>query len=204
MDHNLIIVGSRRERKAEATRRRLYDSAIRLFQQQGYESTTVQDICNVADTAKQTFFNYFPSKEHILAAYHDELVRKILAELSELHSASPRKMVLSAMSIFAAAAEKSVSISRTILRHVFASDVLKATDQKNEAQIHSWFRSQFRDAVLRGEMLPGMNVALLTAVVMAILSSTVQEWIVSEESFDLEESLVRRVRFLLDLGRKKR
>ena len=203
MDRNLIIAGSRRKRKTDATRRRLYDSAIRLFQRQGYESTTVQDICNIADTAKQTFFNYFPSKEHILAAYHEELIRGIFAELSELPSGSPRRMALSAMRIFAAGAEKSVSISRTILRHVFSNDVLKVTDQKNEAKIHSWFQARFRDSVLRGELHPGMDVALLTSVVMSVLSSTVQEWIVSEESFDLENSLVRRVRFLLDLGRKK-
>jgi len=40
---------------------------LRLFSERGVAATTVEDITNAADVGKGTFFNYFPSKEDILA-----------------------------------------------------------------------------------------------------------------------------------------
>ncbi len=193
----------RRLRRKMEVRRRIYESAITLFRRQGYESTTIQDICDIADIAKQTFFNYFPSKEHVLAEYHSQLIRSIFEQISQVSSSSQGEAIISAMRIFAAGAEKSVSLSRTILRHVFSSDVLELVDQKNEKKIFLWFHKRLRAAIQSGEFASGLNSRLLTAVVMSVLSSTVQEWIVSAEGFDLQEELVRRTRFLLRLARQR-
>jgi AcrR family transcriptional regulator len=58
---------NRRERRRAETRERIIRSALRLFAERGLTGTTVEDITNAADIGKGTFFNYFPSKEHILA-----------------------------------------------------------------------------------------------------------------------------------------
>jgi AcrR family transcriptional regulator len=57
---------SRRERKKQETRQRLLECSWRLFQERGYDDTTVEDITEAADVAKGTFFNYFSTKESIL------------------------------------------------------------------------------------------------------------------------------------------
>lgn len=57
----------RRERRRAETRERIIRSALRLFSESGVTATTIEDITNAADVGKGTFFNYFPSKEHILA-----------------------------------------------------------------------------------------------------------------------------------------
>jgi AcrR family transcriptional regulator len=57
---------SRRERKKQETRQRLLECAWRLFQEQGYDDTTVEDVTEAADVAKGTFFNYFATKEALL------------------------------------------------------------------------------------------------------------------------------------------
>ena len=57
---------SRRERKKQETRQRLLECAWQLFQEGGYDDTTVEDITEAADVAKGTFFNYFPTKEALL------------------------------------------------------------------------------------------------------------------------------------------
>src|SRR3977135_1732145 len=57
---------SRRERKKEETRERIFKAACKLFRDKGCESTTIDDIAEKADVAKGTFFNYFPRKEAVL------------------------------------------------------------------------------------------------------------------------------------------
>src|SRR5437868_6972178 len=59
-------VPGRRQRRREETAQRILSSAVRLFEKNGYTPTTVEQITEAADVAKGTFFNYFPSKEHLL------------------------------------------------------------------------------------------------------------------------------------------
>ena len=63
---------SRRARRSRETRERLFQAALRLFAERGYLATTVEDITEAADVGKGTFFNYFPSKEHVLATFGDQ------------------------------------------------------------------------------------------------------------------------------------
>ncbi len=56
----------KREAGKQDRRDRLYDAALALFRQQGYEQTTVDQITRQAGLAKGTFFNYFPTKDAVL------------------------------------------------------------------------------------------------------------------------------------------
>ena len=68
---------SRRERRSAELRERIFRSALQLFAHKGYAETTVEDITEAADVGKGTFFNYFPSKDHILAAFGKLQVAKL-------------------------------------------------------------------------------------------------------------------------------
>ena len=68
---------SRRERHRAEIRQRLYRAALKLFAERGFLGTTVEDITEAADVGKGTFFNYFPTKEHVLAAFGMERVAAI-------------------------------------------------------------------------------------------------------------------------------
>lgn len=57
-----------RERKKRRTRQTLIETAVRLFDEQGYDQTTVAAVAAAADVSTKTFFNYFPSKEAVLFA----------------------------------------------------------------------------------------------------------------------------------------
>ncbi len=68
---------NRRSRRQAEIRERLVRSALRLFGERGFVATTVEDITNLADVGKGTFFNYFPTKEHIFAARADGQAEKV-------------------------------------------------------------------------------------------------------------------------------
>jgi AcrR family transcriptional regulator len=52
-----------RERKKAKTRAAIQEHALRLFRDQGYTETTVQEIAAAAEVSPATFFRYFPTKE---------------------------------------------------------------------------------------------------------------------------------------------
>jgi AcrR family transcriptional regulator len=68
---------SRRTRRSAELRERLFRAALTLFGKKGYAETTVEDITETADVGKGTFFNYFPSKEHVLMAFAEMQLQKL-------------------------------------------------------------------------------------------------------------------------------
>ena len=70
-----------RQRKKNATRERIRASALRLFSEQGYDATTVEQISADAGVSHMTFFRYFPVKEDvILSDGYDPLIASLIAQ----------------------------------------------------------------------------------------------------------------------------
>jgi AcrR family transcriptional regulator len=62
-----------------ATRQKILDAARRLFAENGFETTTTRDIARAARIASGTLFNYFPTKEAIVACLAGQAMEDALA-----------------------------------------------------------------------------------------------------------------------------
>lgn len=65
-----------------STRERLTNVAFRLFAQQGFEQTNVEQVAREAGVSRATFFRNFPSKEAVIFPDHDSLLSAVDARLS--------------------------------------------------------------------------------------------------------------------------
>ncbi len=73
----------RRQRRREETREKIYQAALRLLAERGYNATTIEAITEAADVGKGTFFNYFESKDHVLLRFRDKRIDIIQSLLNE-------------------------------------------------------------------------------------------------------------------------
>ncbi len=54
-------------RKQQLVRDAIWDAAIQLFAEKGFDETTVDDIAEAAGTSRRSFFRYFNSKSDLMA-----------------------------------------------------------------------------------------------------------------------------------------
>ena len=57
--------------KGEQTRRHIFECALELFREKGFDLTTMQEVALRAEVAKSAAYYYFPSKEAIVQAYYE-------------------------------------------------------------------------------------------------------------------------------------
>jgi AcrR family transcriptional regulator len=85
---------SLRAQKKLQTQHRILDVAVRLFQEQGFDNTSFEEVAEEANVSRATVFNYFPSKRDLLHAIGiDELgkLRRMAEEdLHDVESAVTR------------------------------------------------------------------------------------------------------------------
>jgi AcrR family transcriptional regulator len=75
-----------RARRWAATHQRIYDTALELFEQHGFDAVSVGQIARGADVSVPTFYAHYPSKEHLVmqlptAEDMEALVAALPAEL---------------------------------------------------------------------------------------------------------------------------
>ncbi len=78
-----------RERKKVRTRRALADAALRMFSENGFGATKLEDLAEEAEVSKSTFFRFFPAKEAAAIEAEAELWSAYLTALAERELAGP-------------------------------------------------------------------------------------------------------------------
>lgn len=79
----------RRARKRAETRARILAAARELFLAQGFDATTIDQIAERADISKRSFFDYFPAKEDVVAAWQDAFGDLLVAKMAARPAGEP-------------------------------------------------------------------------------------------------------------------
>ncbi|MFC9439379.1 TetR family transcriptional regulator [Nocardia sp. NPDC057030] len=71
-----------REQSKARVRAQLVDAALRLFEEDGFDAVTVQQIADAAGVTRRTFHRHFPSKAAVVFAHEDILMDQLLTALT--------------------------------------------------------------------------------------------------------------------------
>src|ERR1700722_29364 len=77
------------DRRVRRTRKLLHDAFLSLVIEKGYEKTTIQDILDLADVGRSTFYMHYQDKEALLTASFDEMRAQLERQLAEIPAAGP-------------------------------------------------------------------------------------------------------------------
>jgi AcrR family transcriptional regulator len=190
---------SRRERKKEETRQKIFKVAVKLFRDRGFDETTVDEITEKADVAKGTFFNYFPRKEAVLA-YLSQMRLEDTEENVEAILASGKPTREKLTEIFSNAASV-YEDDRELSRFVMAEIARRAFTPSEDAH------KRWHDLVVRfieqgkatGDISPGVDAQRAAFVLKGVYISTVFVWTHCPElAFDLSDEIRARMTLVFD------
>jgi AcrR family transcriptional regulator len=170
--------GGRRERRRLETRERIFRAALDLFAERGFMETTVEDITEAADVGKGTFFNYFPTKEHVLATYGAERVATVERALAEARKGA--RPVLEVLRELAAGIAGQSAESPALMRAIFAAHAsCTAVRDELQTRMHTARRllaQIFRLAQQRGEVRRDVSPLVLARLVQTVFHGVMGSW----------------------------
>jgi AcrR family transcriptional regulator len=162
-----------RERKKIKLRRTIQAEALRLFETQGYEQTTVEQIAEAAETSTTTFYRYFPTKEDVVIDDdYDPIIEATIASRPAGEALSDT--VRAAAAAVAAATETDQDNNLARLGLVGSSPALDARYAGEERRSIDLIARLLADRT--GLTAGDYQVQLAAAAVIAVLFTASRRW----------------------------
>jgi AcrR family transcriptional regulator len=172
------ISPDRRQRRSAELRERLFRAALDLFARKGFVETTVEDITNAADVGKGTFFNYFPSKDHILLAFAEMQLDKLRTSVEDAHrSNEPMPVFLRTLRArMTEEPSRNPAIVRAILQANLSSPPVREAMGKNHSRGQALITQLIQMGQDRGEIRKDLAASKLAYVFRQTVFGTLLLW----------------------------
>jgi AcrR family transcriptional regulator len=174
-----------RERKKQKTRWAIQEHALRLFAEQGYDGTTVEQIAAAAEVSPSTFFRYFPTKEDVVVQddYDPLLIAAFEAVPTGLAPITAIRQAMRAAFGEIDAAEQARVLQRTKLS--LSVPALRARTLENFAATINGLAEPFARRLGRD---PGdFGVRTLVGACLGAVLVAMFEWVESDGAKDLAD-----------------
>ncbi|WP_042439822.1 TetR/AcrR family transcriptional regulator [Streptacidiphilus albus] len=193
MDDAQAVAGAqplgRRERNKLRVKSRLYDSALQLFTEKGYEQTSVDEIAEAADVARGTFFNHFQRKEDLIAAWGEsrrEYLRRGLAATDVEEGTSLQSRLELCMGLLA----RINTEERAVTRAMLTAWVKAGRPLYEEPYAGELFAGAVETAQRRGEIAPTVDPLRVGNLLRDAYLGTLYRWTqLPEGEFHLDAEL---------------
>jgi AcrR family transcriptional regulator len=189
----------RRERSLD-TRRRLVRAAARLWSENGYDATTVEELCAEAGVGRTTFYLYFESKEQLLLELTHATAKGVAADVEDAVTTGTLDEQLRAFVDGLVRRMETVpkSLAALTMRTAIASS-FKLTEATTDVVLFDdIFAGIIRDAQERGELRADVDSREIGDVLGGATMDALERWASGRSPSSLQESLQLRIELVLD------
>lgn len=175
------------KKNSSQTRSRIVSAAWNLFYRYGYENTTIDDIVELSQTSKGSFYHYFSSKDSLLSSLsvlfddkYEELMDTMAPELDPME-----KLLLINRELFLMI-ENTVSVS--ILAQLFSSQLTSKTDRTlldPERTYYKLLRQIAIEGKEQGLFRPDLSVNDITRAYAMYERAMMYDWCISSGNYSL-------------------
>lgn len=186
-------IRGRRDQKKLENRGRIYDTAIRLFGERGYDKVSADDIAQEAGVSRATVFNYFPSKADFLSAYTEEYLEVVLGYWDTVAHLPPVARLDTMARLMGREAEQRRRFLDllSIQDYTQGPERLRLDRQKFQAVIERLCQT-IEEGKAAGEIRPELDTSDITAMVEASYNSVFMERMLTGEDLPVGEMIRRR------------
>jgi AcrR family transcriptional regulator len=173
-----IGLPDRRQRRSAELRERLFRAALQLFGEKGFAETTVEDITDAADVGKGTFFNYFPSKDHILLAFGEMQLGKLEAAVNTARSTNePMPHFLRSLGVrMTQEPTRNPAIIRALLQAYLSTTPVREAMIDLQMRTHALHTQMIQLGQDRGEIRSDLPAAEIAQVFRQTIFGTLLIW----------------------------
>lgn len=183
-----------RRQQADATKRRIFDRALALLMERGYDNITIRDIVTAADVSIGSFYHYYDSKLDVFLetysiadAYFETVV------VSELEGRSFEEKFSTYFTHYAKYACEVTGLPLTKL--LYSSDN-KRFDRGDSAGMHRVLIEILQEGLDSGVLVSGSTASELSQFFLIAVRGLVYNWCTSDGAYDLVEATQRYVNCL--------
>ncbi|MBP3870655.1 MAG: TetR/AcrR family transcriptional regulator [Faecalicoccus sp.] len=171
------------------TKERIIDAAWKLFYDQGYEETTIEDIITLSQTSRGSFYHYFPSKDSLLGTLSyvfDEKYKELHKQLDEFSSAIDKLLFLN-HELFLMIED---GISRDLLTGLLSTQLI-ATGEKSLLERDRYYfrllRQIAQEGIRNGEFKKEFSSDQITKAFTLWERALMYDWCLCEGEYSLTE-----------------
>lgn len=179
---------TKRQRQAQVTKRALFESALALFKEKGYESVTVEDITQRAGTAKGSFYTYFRTKSDILIEEFRTIDHYYQVWSRNLRRYQGTRAKLLALTRAQMRYIRD-NVGLTTLKILYASNIVEPTTEKilidTSRYLHQLVQALIEEGQAAGEVRTDLPAHRLAQLYNRAFRSVFLDWAISNDAYDL-------------------
>ena len=184
-----------RERKKEALRETLYKTALKLFRETSFEDVPVSAICKEAGVAKGTFFNHFPTKDHILLEWYSRMTHTGNAALLPDETVYSRLLALANAFIDIGLVDE--DLWRAKRQRMSINEDFRRAECESDAKSRGIISDILAQGIERGEIDRMHDPDVHADLILAMLTGTVHDWTINGSDFDIRHIIDVRLKAFL-------
>jgi AcrR family transcriptional regulator len=175
------------------------------FTARGVESVKVDEICNAADIAQKTFFNHFPTKQHLMREIAEGLLHALLAilEAARREGGTTAEQLERFFAQVATEVERGGPMQRTFVIEVIRLVHDAPPNVEQSRQLYDAFGALLRDGVRKGDTTTAYPVRVLSEVVVGTFITLMLNWL-GIEGYPFRARATAMARFLGDALRARK